>query len=223
MNRDADMTMYRKVAIAPFTNLSGEAFASNRVVRAFTTELIISKRLSVVDPSMYQAELERLNAQMDSQGAIDITKLRESLRQAEATAVIRGAVSEYGMRRNGTEEFPVVSFDAEMVDVQTGIVIWRDLRDRVGKGRLPDRRWRGERTFSRVTEHACCRAVDLLKAKVLVRALLRIVALLPPPAARRDRGGLRRAHGRWCRSRDAGRDRDPIVVLPLENLASRVE
>lgn len=167
VNRDADMTMYRKVAIAPFTNLSGEAFASNRVVRAFTTELIISKRLSVVDPSMYQAELERLNAQMDSQGAIDITKLREACGKLEATAVIRGAVSEYGMRRNGTEEFPVVSFDAEMVDVQTGIVIWRISVTESGKGRLPIVGGVGERTFSRVTEHACRRAVDLLKAKVL--------------------------------------------------------
>ncbi|MBI5169078.1 MAG: hypothetical protein HZA61_06295 [Candidatus Eisenbacteria bacterium] len=167
VNRDADMTMYKKVAIAPFTNLSGEAFASNRVVRAFTTELIISKRLSVVDPSMYQAELERLNAQMDSQGAIDITKLREACGKLEATAVIRGAVSEYGLRRNGTEEFPVVSFDAEMVDVQTGIVIWRISVTESGKGRLPIVGGVGERTFSRVTEHACRRAVDLLKAKVL--------------------------------------------------------
>lgn len=167
VNRDADMTLYKKVAIAPFTNLSGEPYATGRVVRAFTTELVISNRLSIVDPSMYQAELERLDARMDSQGAIDITKLREACGKLDATAVIRGAVSEYGMRRNGTEEFPVVSFDAEMVDVQTGIVVWRISVTESGKGRLPIVGGVAERTFSRVTEAACKRAVNLLRAKVL--------------------------------------------------------
>jgi hypothetical protein len=167
VNRDADMTMYKKVAIAPFTNLSGEPYATGRVVRAFSTELTISKRLQIVDPSMYQAELERLGASMDSQGAIDITKLRDACGKLEATAVIRGAVSEYGLRRTGTEDYPVVSFDAEMVDVATGIVVWRISVTESGKGRLPIVGGAGERTFSRVTEKAVRRAVTLLKAKVL--------------------------------------------------------
>ena len=167
VNREADMTMYKKVAIAPFTNLSGEPFATGRIVRAFTTELVISGRLQIVDPSMYQAELERMNASMDSQGAIDVTKLRDACGKLEATAVIRGAVSEYGIRRTGTEDYPVVSFDAEMVDVATGIVVWRVSVTESGKGRLPIVGGAGERTFSRVTEKACRRAVNLLKAKVL--------------------------------------------------------
>ncbi|MFN8586573.1 MAG: hypothetical protein U0704_02140 [Candidatus Eisenbacteria bacterium] len=167
VNRDADMTLYKKVAIAPFANFSGDPYATNRVVRALTTELVISNRLSIVDPSMYQAELERLSAQMDAQGSIDITKLREACTKLDATAVIRGAVSEYSMRRNGTEEFPVVSFDAEMVDVATGIVIWRVSVTESGKGRLPIVGGVAERTFSRVTEAAARRAVNLLKAKVL--------------------------------------------------------
>ena len=60
-----------------------------------------------------------------------------------------------------------MAFDCEMVDVQTGIVIWRMSLSESGKGRLPIIGGTGERTFSRVTEEACRHAVALLRAKIL--------------------------------------------------------
>ena len=77
------------------------------------------------------------------------------------------SVGEYAIRRSGTTEFPVVSFDAEMVDVATGFIVWRISITETGKGRLPIIGGAGERTFARVTQEACRRAVRVLREKVL--------------------------------------------------------
>lgn len=167
VNHEADMTLYQKIAVLPFSNLSGDTYASARVTRAFTTELLIANRFEITDPSLLSGELERLNAGFDSQGQINSVKLREAATNVGATAVVRGAVTEYQTRRSGTNEYPVVSFEAEMIDVATGLVVWRISISESGKGRLPIVGGSGERTFARVTEEAARRAVGMLREKAL--------------------------------------------------------
>lgn len=167
VNHEADMTLYKRVVVVPFVNLSGEPYAVGRVVRALTTELVMIERFEIVDPSLLLGELEQANVAPDATGQFDIDKLRNAAAKLKATAVIRGSVTEYAIRRQGTDEFPVLAFDCEMVDVQTGIVVWRLAINHSGKGRLPIIGGSGERTFSRVTQEACQRAVKLLRAKIL--------------------------------------------------------
>jgi hypothetical protein len=167
VNGEADMTLYKRVLIVPFANLSGEPYASSRVVRELTTELVIADRFEIVDPSLVLGEFEKSNITPDATGQADLTKVREAAERLQATAVIRGSVIEYAMRRAGTDEFPVVAFDCEMLDVQTGIVIWRMSIQETGKGRLAIIGGSGERSFSRVTQEACQKAVELLREKIL--------------------------------------------------------
>jgi hypothetical protein len=167
VNRQADMTLYKRVVVVPFSNLCGEPYAPGRVVRALTTELVIADRFQMTDPSTLLGELEKANVAPDATGQIDLRELRAVAEKLNATAIIRGSVTEYAMHRQGTDEYPVVSFDCEMVDVQTGIVIWRMSINESGRGRLPIVGGSGERTFSRVTQEACERAVKLLRAKIL--------------------------------------------------------
>ncbi len=167
VNRQADMTMYKRVIVVPFVNLSGEPYAPARILRALNTELVIADRFQIVDPSLLLGELEKTGTTPDATGQIEITHLRDAASNLKATAIIRGSVTEYGMHRQGTDEYPVVSFDCEMVDVQTGIVIWRLAISQSGRGRLPIVGGMSERTYSRVTQEACQRAVALLRAKIL--------------------------------------------------------
>lgn len=167
VNQQADMTMYKHVVVVPFSNLSGEPYAPGRIVRALTTELVIADRFQMVDPSTLLGELEKANVTPDATGQIELGQLRNVATKLGATAIIRGTVTEYGIHRQGTDEYPVVAFDCEMVDVQTGIVIWRMSINESGKGRLPIVGGSGERTYSRVTQEACQRAVKLLRAKIL--------------------------------------------------------
>lgn len=167
VNRQADMTMYKRVVVVPLANLSGDPYAPGRILRAFSTELVIADRFQIVDPSLLLGELEKTGTTPDATGQIDLNRLRDAATTLKATAVIRGSVTEYAMHRQGTDEYPVVSFDCEMVDVQTGIVIWRMAITQSGRGRLPIVGGMGERTFSRVTEQACKRAVAVLRERVL--------------------------------------------------------
>jgi TolB-like protein len=164
VNRDADMAYYRKVAVLPFANLSGDAFAGERVTRAFVTELIIAERFQLVDPGEFRMVLDRMGALPDAQGNLDPQKLKEAAAKVEATGVIRGAVTEYQVQRSGTEECPVLSFYAEMVDVATGNVVWRIQTSKKGKGRLPMLGGSGSRTFGRLIEEACTDAVKRLRS-----------------------------------------------------------
>jgi hypothetical protein len=165
VNNSADMTLYQKVVVVPFANLSGDPYAGGRVTRAFTTELVIADRFQFVDPAAFTGELERLGAQPDANGQIDPAKLRDAATRMQATAWIRGAVSEYSLVRTQTQEYPVVSFDVEMVDAASGNVVWRASVTRSGKSRLPVVGGSGERTFGRVTQEACRSAVGALKAR----------------------------------------------------------
>lgn len=165
VNRQADMTLYQKVVVVPFANLSGDPYAGSRVTRAFTTELVIADRFQFVDPAQLMGELEKIGGTPDVYGQIDANKLRDVATRMQATAYIRGAVSEYSLVHTPTAEYPVVTFDVEMVDVASGNVVWRVSVTESGKGRVPVVGGSGERTFGRVTQEACERAVDLLKAR----------------------------------------------------------
>jgi len=165
VNSQADMTLYKKVVVVPFANLSGDPYAGGRITRALTTELVIADRFQLVDPAQLMGELDRIGGLPDAAGQIDAAKLRDAAGKLEATAFIRGAVTEYASRGNGTEMYPVVSFDAEMVDTATGNVVWRISVTESGKGRLPIVGGAGERTFGRVTQAACERAVGALRGK----------------------------------------------------------
>ena len=165
VNPQADMTLYRKVVVVPFANLSGDPYAGARITRAFTTELVIADRFQLVDPAQLLGELERAGTLPDANGQLDPARLRDAATKLEASGVIRGAVTEYASRGSGADQYPVVGFDAEMVDTATGNIVWRISVTESGKGRMPIVGGAGERTFGRVTEAACERAVSELRKK----------------------------------------------------------
>jgi hypothetical protein len=165
VNGQADMTLYKKVVMVPFANLSSDPYAGARVTRAFTTELVIADRFQLVDPAQLLGELDRAGTLPDANGQLDPVKLRDAAAKLEATAVIRGAVTEYASRGSGADTYPVVAFDAEMVDAATGNIVWRISVTESGKGRIPIVGGAGERAYGRVTQAACQRAVNELRKK----------------------------------------------------------
>jgi len=164
MNPEADMSYYRKVAVLPFANLTGDRFANERVARAFVTELLILDRFQIVEPAEILDRLTRLRAEPDASGHVDPEKLKTALDALEAQRYIRGAVTEYQMRRAGSEDFPVVGMDVEMVDLATGKVVWRISITRKGRGRLAMVGAQGLKTFGAVTQDVCAEAVARLRS-----------------------------------------------------------
>ncbi len=163
VNKKADLGYYQRIAIVPFANLTNEPNAGERVTRAFLTELVIAERFQIVEPGEFHGMLDRIGGLPDNQGHADPKKLAEAATAAQATGYIRGAVTEYSIQRNGTDEVPVLTFEAEMVDVATQSTVWRITMSERGRGRFPILGGGSRRSFGVVTQDACRKAVSALR------------------------------------------------------------
>jgi hypothetical protein len=165
VNGEADPSFYAKIAVIPFSNLSGQAFAGERVMRAFVTELVIAQRYDIVDAGELRAVLDRIGGLPSVEGQYDPEKLKQAAKEVGAKGFLRGAVTEYGMQRESSNETPVLAFDVELVDVETAKEVWRVSISKRGKGRTPILGGGGTRTLSRLTEEACREVVKDLEGK----------------------------------------------------------
>lgn len=159
VNGEADMAFYKKVAVLPFSNLTNDRFAGERVTRMFVTELVIAERFQVADPGELRAILERTGGLPGMDGTYDPKKLKEAAAEVGANGLIRGAVSEYQMLGASATPRPSLAFDVEMVDLSTGNVVWKASISKRGKGRVPVLGG-GTATLSRLTEEACREVVE---------------------------------------------------------------
>ncbi len=163
LNPQADMSYYRKVAVLPFTNLSPDRFAGDRVTRAFVTELILFDRFEVVEPADFGAALDKVGGLPGADGIYDPEKVKAAMEKIGATGIIRGAVSEYGTSRSGSSDIPVLGFDVEMVDVATGTTVWRTSISAKGGSRVPIIGGSGTTTFAALTQDACIEVIHRLE------------------------------------------------------------
>ena len=110
VNPAADMAFYKKVAVIPFANMSGDGLAGQRVTRAFITELIMTDRYQIVQPEEFRNALSKVNGLPGPDGSYDPEKLKEAAAQLGATGILRGAVTEYQMQRSsGGSEIPILA------------------------------------------------------------------------------------------------------------------
>lgn len=167
VNPEADLTHYERVAVIPFTNLTQQSFAGERVTRSFITEIIMAGRYKIVEPVELAVMVTRMGIEADENGNLDPRRLGQAADSLHATGIIRGAVTEYGMQRIGQDDVAVLAFDAEMVDAATGDVVWRVSISRRGKSRIPIIGSGGTRTLGSLTQEACASAVAQLKGKAL--------------------------------------------------------
>lgn len=165
VNPQADMSLYKRVAVLPFGNLSTQGLAGERVTRAFVTELVIADRFRVVEPGELRAALHALDADPSPDGTVDPDKLREAAGKLDVAGVIRGSVTDYEVQRRGQDEFPVVSFDVEMLDVATGNIVWRAAITRRGNSRFPILGGSSPLTLGSLTQSACSELVAGLRRK----------------------------------------------------------
>jgi TolB-like protein len=165
VNPQADLTLYHKIAVLPFTNLSQVPFAGERITRGFVTELIMTDQFQVVEGGEFADALDKIGGSPDASGKYDPAKLKEAANAIQATGLLRGAVTEYSTQHSGQSEYPVLAFDAELVDVATGNVVWRISLAKKGKSPLSPLGLSGSNTFGKLTQEACADAVASLKGK----------------------------------------------------------
>jgi hypothetical protein len=117
-----DFSLIRSVAVMPFDNLTTEANAGGRVRDTFSTMLQATGAMYVLPPGEVNRAILRTSPADPSAPSSE-----EVIALANVTgvdAIVTGVVREYGQVRTGSSTGNVISIGIEMMESQTGRVIW---------------------------------------------------------------------------------------------------
>lgn len=117
-----DFGAVRTVAIMPFENLTAEKTAAERVRDTFTNILLASGQIYALPPGEVARAAIRAGITDPVSPAVEgIIKLAAI---TKVNAVITGVVREYGEVRSGGASANVVSFSLQMIEAQSGRIVW---------------------------------------------------------------------------------------------------
>jgi len=117
-----DFGAIQSVAVMPFTNLTRESQAGERVRDTFMTMLQATGGVYVIPPGEVARGISRLSLERPaSPTPEDVTKFAKTV---NADAIFTGTLTEYGEVRSGTSSANVISLSLQMMEAQTGRVVW---------------------------------------------------------------------------------------------------
>lgn len=168
VNQEADFGFYEKVGVLPFSNLSADRNASEKVTASFLTELLIGGEVDIANmgdvlkafKTTVKDERTNLPEQMTIEEGMTIG------RDAQVQGIFVGAVREYGMVRVGTEEFPLVSVNIRFIDCQSGKVAWTYETTKRGGPKFPIFSFGETHTLGEMTSKVCRSAAGDFLGKV---------------------------------------------------------
>ena len=125
-----DFSAVRTVAVLPFQNLTSDDQASERVRDAFMVVLLATEAIYVLPPGEVARGVNRVGIRNPATPTIEeITKLQGVI---GVDAVITGVLREYGAVRSGSAEANLVSLSLQMIETQTGTIVWSGASTRGG-------------------------------------------------------------------------------------------
>jgi hypothetical protein len=117
-----DFGSLQAVAVMPFNNLTRETVAGDRVRDVFMTMLQATGGVYVIPPGEVGRGIARASIERPaSPTPEEVTKFAKVV---SADAVFTGTVREYGEVRSGTSTANVVSLSLQLMEAQTGKVVW---------------------------------------------------------------------------------------------------
>jgi hypothetical protein len=168
VNQEADFGFYEKVGVLPFSNLSADRNASEKVTASFVTELLIGGEVDIANmgdvlkafKTTVKDDRTNLPEQMTIEEGMTIG------RDAQVQGLFVGAVREYGMVRVGTEEFPLISISIRFIDCQSGKVAWTYETTKRGGPKFPIFSFGETHTLGEMTSKVCRSAAGDFLGKV---------------------------------------------------------
>ncbi len=117
-----DFGAIKTVAVMPFTNLSRDNLAGDRVRDVFASTLLATGTVYVVPHGEVVRNVGKAGIGSPNIPAVeDVVRLGTMLK---ADGVIVGTVKEYGEVRSGTATGNVVSLSIQLYETATGKVVW---------------------------------------------------------------------------------------------------
>jgi len=149
---DMDFGLIQTMAVMPFNNYSRDNIAGDRVRDVFMTLLQGTEAVYVVPPGEVTRAINRIGIQNPaSPTPEEIVRFAANLK---ADAVITGAIREYGEVRSGASAANLISMSLQMMEAQTGKVVWTASSTRGGVGTSERLFGGGGDPMNRVTEKA---------------------------------------------------------------------
>jgi hypothetical protein len=160
--RDANMDFgaVRTVAVLPFANLTRDNSSGERVRDVFATMLMATGGVYALPPGEVARGLSRAGIANPSAPSVEeAVKLGGVLK---VDALFTGVVREYGEVRSATSTANAISLSMQMIETQTGRVVWTSTATEGGIG-LTDRMFGGGgRPMNEITEKAVNEIINKL-------------------------------------------------------------
>ena len=121
-DQNFDLSSVHVVAVMPFENLTKEPVASSRVRDVFMNMLLSAGAVYVLPPGEVARGITRAGIEKGTAPSSEETVKLGGILKADA--VITGVVKEYGELRASTTSANVVSLSVQMIETQTGKVVW---------------------------------------------------------------------------------------------------
>ncbi len=118
-----DFGYTERVAVLPFLNISNDDLADERIQSLFLMELLDADVLAVIDSRESAAALAKFR--IDPNRALTTEQIIDIGEELGVQAVFTGVVEEYGLSRSDRTRGPEVTAVFEMVETETGSVVWR--------------------------------------------------------------------------------------------------
>lgn len=135
-NPNMDFAAIKTVAVMPFQNLTSDKSAADRVRDVFTNILMSYGEMYAIPPGeVARGALRAGITTPETPATEEIIKLAAI---TKVDAVITGVVREYGEVKAGTASSNIISFSLQMIETQSGKVIW-SASTTMGGIRLKDR------------------------------------------------------------------------------------
>lgn len=119
---DMDFSAIETVAVLPFTNLSGNREAAERVRDVLINLLLSNGSIYVIPVGEAARGVSRLG--IKGEAALSPEEMMKLAGIIKVDAVITGVLREYGETRSGSASANVISLSLQMVETETGRVVW---------------------------------------------------------------------------------------------------
>jgi hypothetical protein len=117
-----DFGAVQTVAVLPFANLTRDQVVADRVRDVFINKLLSSEAVYVLPVGEVARGITKLEIQTPAAPTTEETVKLGGLLKVDA--VITGVVREYGEVRSGTTAANVISMSIQLLESQTGKVVW---------------------------------------------------------------------------------------------------
>jgi len=121
-NLNMNFAAVQSVAVMPFANLTSDDDAAERVRDAFMGMLQATEAMYVLPPGEVKRGIARANIRSPETPTADEVKTMAKI--VGVDAVITGVLREYGEVRSGQSQANLVSVSLQMLEVETGTVVW---------------------------------------------------------------------------------------------------